>query len=208
MTTDDSASEVRKTVRRIKANSRFDLHKESFLPYWNKAESLRSGAVVIWHAYNGTDTSISPQSLGFGEGFSFHVSLPPIFYFLTGLSIEVLLKAICRAHNKPPNDIHRLVDLSESAGIPLGDNDKIILRALTEYVYWAGRYPTPKNQKEWDCAHSIFDRQHKCSGKLSEYAIKERSIDLENYDRIWGILSECFWGKYENTVESISLGFD
>ena len=198
-------SNIRGNIRHINASSSYDLHKNALLPYWNKAESLRSGALVLWHTYNDDTTPINPTLLGFADGFSFGVSLPPIFYLLSGLSIEVLLKGICKAVEQPVNNIHRLVDLAKSVGIDVSDDDTIILRAMTEYIYWAGRYPTPTKPDDWDAAQHIFDSQRRYGGQLSEHYITQRCINLDNYNKIWARLADYFLRAENNTYESVTV---
>lgn len=59
--------------------------------------------------------AISAKSLEFDEGFSLGVALCPVFCFLAGLSIELLLKAICKGLEQPVGNHHRLVDLGALA---------------------------------------------------------------------------------------------
>lgn len=81
---------------------------------------------------------------------------------LVGYSLEICLKAMLimkegvveytTVENK--NKHHRLEHLADF--IPdLNAKDKAILRALTHYVYWAGRYPDPGSGRE-DEVEDIF----------------------------------------------------
>ncbi len=112
---EDHLSKIRGTIRRINSRTRYEMHKEALLPYYNKAEELRGDALIIWNAHK--------------------VENHPVFSFLAGLSLEVLLKGICKGLARPAQNIHRLVDLSVLAGIRLSDDDTIILSAMSEYIY-------------------------------------------------------------------------
>ena len=67
-------------VREINGYSRYDIHKDALLPYWNRAYSIRSSALVIWHAYNDNETTLRLQMLGLEEDSPVKLSLPPIFF--------------------------------------------------------------------------------------------------------------------------------
>jgi len=195
-------SRIRGKIRRINS-TRYNLQKEALLGYWNNADNLRSGALVIWNAYH--EGVVSPQSLGFDTGFSFAVSLPPVFSMLCGLSIELLLKGTCRALELPAKDSHRLTDLADNAGIAYSDDDRVILRALSEYVYWAGRYPAPKNAKELPAAEEIFSQQRRAGGSLANYFIEAREINRSNYDRLWEYFASYFWKAKDSVFESVEF---
>ncbi len=81
---------------------------------------------------------------------------------LVGYSLEICLKAMLIMRNgikwytekEKKHKHHRLEQLSEI--IPdLGKKDKAILRGLTHYVYWAGRYPDPGSGREEEL-ESVF----------------------------------------------------
>ena len=171
--------------------------------YWNNADNLRAGALVIWSAYH--EGCVSPQSLGFDAGFSFGASLPPVFSMLCGLSIELLLKGTCKALELPAKDTHRLTDLVDYAGIAFSDHDRVILRALSEYVYWAGRYPAPKNANESLTAEEIFSQQRRSGGSLANYFIQSREINRSNYDRLWKYFASYFWRAKDAVFESVEF---
>jgi len=73
---EDHLSKVRGTIRRINSRTRFEMYRDALLPYYNKAEELRSDALVIWNAHKAANH--------------------PVFSFLAGLSLEVLIKGICK----------------------------------------------------------------------------------------------------------------
>jgi hypothetical protein len=196
-------SKVAGQVRRIRVGSSYDMHNEALLPWWNKAESLHASALVVWHAYGDERTAISAALLGFEQGFPVGFALQPVFCSLAGLSIEVLLKAILKGISLPVNKTHRLVDLATSTGIIISNDDEIILRSMTEYIYWAGRYPTPSGPDKWTDAQEVFDRQRRKSGSIADHHIRERAVDLDNYMRILKVFAECFWKVRQCTFESV-----
>jgi hypothetical protein len=201
-TFDEHLERVSGKIRRIKS-SRYNLQKEALLGYSNSADNLRSGALIIWNAYH--EGCVGPQSLGFEAGFSFSVSLPPVFSLLCGLSIELLLKGTCKALELPAKKHHRLADLADDAGIVFSDDDRVILLSLTEYVYWAGRYPAPNDEKGWFAAEEIFSQQKRSGGSLADYSIQTREINRSNYDRLWKHFSSYFWKAKEAVLESVEF---
>ncbi len=92
---------------------------------------------------------------------------------LVGYSLEICLKAMLIMKNgiegyisiEKKNRHHRLEELANF--IPdLSVKDKAILRALTHFVYWAGRYPDPGSGRD-DDSEKIFtiSEKHKISAK-------------------------------------------
>ncbi len=75
------------------------------------------------------------------------------------------------------------------------------MEALTEHVYWASRYTTPKNAEDMQKAAAIFDKQRRTSGKLSDLFIKERDI-WEDYSRLWELFSTYYHKAREARIES------
>ncbi|QLB41759.1 hypothetical protein HV560_02350 [Mannheimia pernigra] len=71
------------------------------------------------------------------------------YKLLIGLSFELLLKSIAIQKNMELSHTHKLDELIKSINIPLSNNDDLgILKILTEYVIWAGKYPIPKKAHE------------------------------------------------------------
>ena len=74
-------------------------------------------------------------------------------------------RKIRRREVEKKNQHHRLQELANF--VPdLSAKDKAILRLLTHFVYWAGRYPDPGSGKESQ-AEDIFtlSEKHKISAK-------------------------------------------
>jgi hypothetical protein len=159
---EDHLSKVRGKIRRINSRSRYEMHRDALLPYYNKAEELRRDALIIWHAHGDAAEN------------------SPVFSLLAGMSLEILIKGIHKGLGLPVKYTHKLVDLSVSAGIHLSDDDTLILRAMAEYILWAGRYTTPKYLSDWLNSEGIFSQQQRTSGSIMDMYIKERSINLAN----------------------------
>jgi hypothetical protein len=148
----------------------YEARQKSSAYFRNKASDMHAGAVVIWDAYQKSPSSgfewdheavrlgledPPPESRGSPKkgmrlSFSLHVALPPVFALLAGLSIELQIKAIGRLLDLENRNHHRIADLSKHVGITLSSENAAFADALSEYVYWASRYPTPRNEAQFD----------------------------------------------------------
>lgn len=92
-----------------------------------------------------------------------HSQYHAVALMLVGYSLEVCLKAMILirvgvvnfTHQEKDHFHHRLEELAEF--IPeLNDKDKAILRGLSHYVVWAGRYPDPGTKRLTNAA-DVFE---------------------------------------------------
>ncbi|MBP0725946.1 hypothetical protein J5Y03_12265 [Bacillus sp. RG28] len=93
------------------------------------------------------------------------LSVSRSYMLLSGFAIENLLKAIAIKgnpelyvddENKKLTDLnHNLNKLVDKLNISVNSEEKEILEKLSEYVYWAGRYPTPINAKKMSLGFSF-----------------------------------------------------
>jgi hypothetical protein len=106
------------------------------------------------------------------------IHLKEIYYLLIGFSIENLVKAIIMIRH-PENlteegltkiDKHETFDLLNENGITEFREYGAILKLLTEYVKWKGRYPVPLKQEyfSWSLdtldpkdANSLYEKLYK-----------------------------------------------
>jgi len=198
------------TVRQVDGSNQYSRRNNSCLWYWNHAESFRASALVLWWAHRAEDRTLTGEALGLGEGHQLSASLPRVFALLCGQSIELLLKATEKALNLRVTSIHRLNELRENVGIDVDEHQSVMLDALTEYIYWHGRYPAPKEDKNkekteesWEESAEKLRKLTNSEGALSNYYIREREINRENYDALWGHLAPYFWTAHEKVSESV-----
>ncbi|WP_148219474.1 hypothetical protein [Azospirillum sp. B510] len=135
-------------VRQIDGSNLYRRRSSSSLWYWNHAQSFRASALVLWQAYGAVDRTLTGEALGLGDGHQLSASLPRVFALLCGQSIELLLKATAKAPNLKIMTHHRLNELREHIGVDVNEHQSALLDALTEYIYWHGRYPTTKEEKQ------------------------------------------------------------
>ena len=119
--------------------------------------------------------------------------------------MELLLKGIHLAFNMRSQKTHDLHKLCEVVGISMSESDDIILQALSDYIYWASRYPTPNNADRLFRATELFDKQRRKSGKLAHRDIAERALSQENCERLWNVIAEHYHKAREARLESVEL---
>jgi len=176
-------AEVSGKVHVVNFSDDYQRYKSGLLYYWHKAEHLHEAAKMIWP---------SPP-------------LGDVAIMLTGMSMELLLKGICVAFDKDIPGIHRLDKLYELVGIPQTEDDKIVLRAISENVIWYARYPTPRDADKMLEAFEVFKKQRRQSGNLSNYFIEERASSFDNCERLWGVVAEHYHRARDVRIESVEL---
>jgi HEPN domain-containing protein len=180
---DEQLEAVRATLHVVNASDDFERRHNSLLYYWNCAEPLFHSAKIIWNAHG-------PSSVA---------------TMLIGMSMELLLKGIHVAFDKTCQRTHDLHKLCSAVGIPVDENDDIMLQALSEHIYWASRYPAPNNAVRLFRATELFDKQRRRSGKLAHRDIAERTLSRENCERLWNVIAGHYHKAREARLESVEL---
>lgn len=182
--------------RRQKSSAYFD----------GKSSDIHAGAVVIWDAYQNPpgpwewdreaerlglqgpppEKPASLRAGGYPISFRLDAALPPVFALLAGLSIELQIKAIARLLDLKNQEHHRIADLSKHVGITLSSEHAAFADALSEYVYWASRYPTPRNEAEFNKANYIF-------WKVGFPAALGEPKTLARYESLWTMYRSAYW---------------
>jgi hypothetical protein len=183
----------------------YERRQKSSAYFRGKASDMHAGAMVIWDAYQKSPSNAfewdheavrlglgdpppeKPVSARFGGplSFSLHVALPPVFGLLAGLSIELQIKAIARLLDLKNQEHHRIADLSKHVGITLSSENAALADALSEYVYWASRYPTPRNEAEFKKANDIF-------WKVGFPAALGQPETLARYESLWTMYRSAY----------------
>jgi HEPN domain-containing protein len=176
----DQLEAVRGKIHVVNVINDFELRTKGLLNYWNCAERLLQSAKIIWDAKGPSDVAA----------------------MLIGMSMELLLKGIHVAFDKDFQKIHDLHKLCRTVGISVSEDESIILRALTESIYWASRYPAPSDWQRLFEATELFDQQRRQSGNLANRDIKERAISRENCERLWDLFADHYHRAREVRFES------
>jgi hypothetical protein len=179
----------------------YERRQKSSAYFCGKASDMHAGAVVIWDAYQKSPSGAfewdheavrlgledpppeKPVSARFGGpliSFSLHVALPPVFALLAGLSIELQIKAIARLLDRKNQEHHHIADLSKDVGITLSSEHAALADALSEYVYWASRYPTPRGKEA-----EFYKRR--------DIITHAGAINLARYEALWTVYHSAYW---------------
>lgn len=119
--------------------------------YWStSAFELKVTSLILWEKYDSadsmTDTDLSKYDVP--STYLFKGTLARTIGLNCGLSIELFLKAciIEKLGNLPKSlMLHNLSNLAEKAGVIFSSTEIDRLNILTEYITWAGKYPSGKN---------------------------------------------------------------
>jgi hypothetical protein len=181
-------AQVAGTIHRVYMDFGEHQHRmeNGLLYYWNKANKLRKGAELV---------------IGDCE-------LHDVFSMLAGMSLEVLLKGIARALDNPASNTHSLVKLAEHVGIAFSDDERVILDAMSEHIYWAGRYTAPRKADDWIKIWEIQGRQRRSGGSFANFYIASRDISIDNFRTLWGRFANCFHRARESRFESAEFKWE
>jgi hypothetical protein len=119
--------------------------------YWStSAFELKVTSIVLWEKYDDSDSMAASDLAKYDvpSTYLFKGTLARTIGLNCGLSIELFLKAciIERLGNLPKKFmIHNLYKLAEKAGVIFSSVETERLKILTEYITWAGKYPSGKN---------------------------------------------------------------
>lgn len=115
-------------------------------------DCLRPVVVDFWKEVADSVLKNSPN------GLNVQKTIHGVYLMLASYALENLLKALLiKKRSFGPEsfsaglpkeiDTHNLEELANSVGIEVGDSEKELLKRLSAYAYWAGRYPAPVNEK-------------------------------------------------------------
>ncbi len=116
------------------------------------------------------------------------------FAFNAALSIELILKAILarKLIDIPTRaDGHNLLVLSDKALVPISDSQRLTFDLLTATIIWAGRYPAPNKEANWDEYQDFTFESHVVRMTVGNVttvtANRDTFPDWNNYSKIWDI---------------------
>ncbi len=174
-------------VHRVYMNDHQHRMENGLSYYWNKADDLRKGAEILMAAGGSRDCGA----------------------MLAGMALEVLLKGIARALDNPPaNAHHRLADLADHVGIAVSDDERVLLQAMSEHIYWAGRYPSPRVAEDWNRVWEIQEKQGRGAGKLAAMDNASRIVSIGTFRQIWAKLAAYFDKAQQSRFESAAYTWD
>ena len=160
----------------------FENLSRNSLHWYNKSSDLFISARVLWEAMD--------------NGHA--IECWSTYKMLMGLSFELLFKAIAiqRKLTFPTN--HQLVKIANSAKLNLTVDEKTILRVLTEYILWDGKYPVPHKkthlENHWKHQNKVaYDKEKR--GILTIQR-QNNKLDFDELAIIWRKYSEIYMIEY------------
>lgn len=137
------------------------------------AKSLKASADIIWNNIGHTLYDADGAKISHNTAES---EVEAVYLMLLGMSVENAIKAICIIHNqelissgklKPWGcDGHNLVDIAKLAKLSC---DERLLKILSYYIKWAGRYPMPTKYS---------------TDPINEYPVALLPFEKENIDQL------------------------
>jgi hypothetical protein len=118
------------------------------------------------------------------------------YRMLAGLSFELLFKAHCIGACKPIRAIHSLSELARSANVDVSPAAQEILDVLSGYIFWDGRYPTPK---DWKWLETHWKAEAKLLRSATEPVAAELWTDklsMEVLIQLWRSWSDLYLKRY------------
>jgi len=131
----------RKALRKL-LDERFEQLASTSGDWFDLADDLHEAARILWQTRPFADPTPGPVVAPFR-----HL----IALMLAGLALENLLKGrYVVVHGNRPYKTHDLVDLAAKAGVALDPSETRLVRRLTQFVTWSGRYPVPPSPEKND----------------------------------------------------------
>ncbi len=178
-----------------------DRRRRAPLHYWSKANNARLAARVICDAPQELQAS-SAEAIGYGD--SPFIALNESFRRECSIALELIIKAVIaqrvelgiankNVHRVPHT--HDLISLWGAAELgPLSTDDRHTLLIARRILKWSGRYAAPKDDQS---AYRDDDEEQRILDAPAPpdvaRARKWRTIDWEQFDRVYGIASSVFW---------------
>jgi hypothetical protein len=174
-----------------------EMRRKAPLHYLNRARNARFSAWVIKDAQSRSlAEAIDATSYDGSPSIALHES----FLREACVSLELILKAVIarkiekqvvRIDAVPPT--HDLTSLWEKAQLPgLNNEDQLTLVIGRKILYWAGRYPAPKDDKhvEENNRRESELREYECFESFKLY--EPRAISWEQFERLFQIALSDF----------------
>lgn len=153
--------------------------------FWGRAEDARFAAWYLW------------------QGSEQEPALKDAYRREASLALELIIKAVIAQHiengtdaleRKAPPTSHSLTDLWKSAGLsPLAKPDHARLIDAKHRLIWAGRYPTPKRESDYDLEEKESRPYRQVVARFKGRDLTQGwSFDWEDFDRIYQIAADAF----------------
>lgn len=161
--------------------------------------NIRQETPAYWHSKS-HDLFVSARTLwvAIQNNKNLEVNCWSTYKMLMGMSFELLFKAHCVGGGISFGATHDLVTLAKTANFTTSKDENGILKVLSEYILWDGRYPTSKKtqylENHWKNESQVLNDK-KQLGNLS-VQVSNGKLDVENLLPIWRKYSDLFMEKY------------
>lgn len=146
----------------------------------NKSRDLLASARILWDAIQ------SKKEL--------EVSCWKSCKMLMGMSFELLFKAHCIGKDIDFDATHDLVSLARAANLTTSKDENEVLKVLSEYVVWDGRYPTPRKfqylENHWKNQSKV--QNNKVKAENLTMMVQNDKLNFEKLMPIWRKFSDSF----------------
>lgn len=127
---------------------------------------------------------------------------PPFpYYYNSGISLELALKALALAESKEFKKNHCLNELVSLVELNITKDQEYTLELLSELIVWSGRYPVPKKETHWNNYHDVVKEKHIVRERQGNIGItlanRNRFPTVENFLALWDIVE----AKYQLLVK-------
>jgi HEPN domain-containing protein len=127
---------------------------------------------------------------------------PPFpYYYNSGISLELALKALAITKSKEFETNHRIAELVSLVGLNVTKDQECTLELLSELIVWSGRYPIPKKEGQWNNYHDVVQEKHivrEREGNVGRtLANRSRFPTVQNFLTLWNIVE----AEYQLTVK-------
>lgn len=151
-------------------NKQFELRQDT-PGYWhNKSHDLLVSARTLWKAMQ--------------REKELEINCWATYKMLMGMSFELLFKAHCIGSGTEFNSTHDLVALANAARLTISKEENKVLKVLSEYVIWDGRYPTPKKP------------EHLKGHWKNQADLLDDKLELDELMPLWRRFSDSFMEQY------------
>jgi hypothetical protein len=169
--------------------TQYERRKTLSIYWYNKASDLFGAAGLVWAGMERDESADAAEWLGLGAGFSFRAACWPVYQMLCGLALELFLKASIVEQGRQPETTHKLLALWAEAGLAATKEQEGLLAILTASISWAGKYPVPKLESDFNRMSDLED-DYLWDARLvgsQEIKILRRNNNLtwDSFGRLW-----------------------
>lgn len=161
-----------------------DMRRKAPLHFLARADNAKASAEYLWEAPS--------RGIALHEGFCREA----------GVALELIIKAMIAQHIEAkrnttarPPDSHELLDLWSQAKLPsITKGQKLTLLEFGRVLKWAGRYPAPLKDEEYDRYASQEEALLEMPSEPGRLRIKKlMPLTWERFIEVYDIAIAAFW---------------